>query len=502
MDHMAILRWVLNADKQPSYLEFDEDILIRLISIHNLSGRFIKKIQDHKVPLFSQNFIKSLREMHLQTKKQVINNIDSVRQIIKQLPFSTELVIIKGFSTYVLTGCESTMRSGDIDLLSNNPKLLVEILNKMGFEQTRDSFLHELGEYTKGEIELDIHNYFPVYSYTAPLLNTNLLPHKNSGTWNQSHKMKHVNISINDILEFSHIDEIANTLNIRVADPNVLALIICAHSFMNYTNMWSISHREKAYVRLSEIADLFDLVRHPKFDNKKFLSLVKRFEAIDSVEWVANITSSLLGQNPLPIHSSVSLNEELPIERFPRCLWWGFWANIPSGTDELIQNKWLSMKWLTNELGFNKLVFNNETTGEQATFNDNGSRVLGRLLTQKMTPIPLILEVSESKYGITVYLKVLSKIKADIERIRIDFGHVASELIYEVDNKQQSLVGAPAKINIREQCLEYEIWIKFTWNTLKFIQEEMKICMLIGVGKQSVKNGLIDSILIPLVVHR
>ncbi len=58
---------------------------------------------------------------------------------------------------------------------------------------------------------------------------------------------------------------------IVVADANMMILIICSHSFMNYTNIWSISHREKSYIKLGELWDIFDLIKHPSYSEEKLL---------------------------------------------------------------------------------------------------------------------------------------------------------------------------------------------------------------------------------------
>jgi hypothetical protein len=146
---------------------------------------------------------------------------------------------------------------------------------------------------------------------------------------------------------------------------------------LNYTNVWSISHREKAYVRLGEIADLFDLANHPEFRGEKFLSLVEQFNAGHAVAWAASVARSLFGKNPLPMSSTAQLDGDLPGGRFPCCLWWNFWAGLRFGADDLLARRWLDMASLVKQLGENTLG----ATGKYSTFDGEATKPLRRLIT-------------------------------------------------------------------------------------------------------------------------
>lgn len=503
MDHSAILKWAAGSNKPlPIHLEYDEDILVDLVNIHNLSGRFVQRLKENDAPTFTPKLVSAIYDLNSQTKKRVIQNMNAVSQINQQLPSTSKIIVIKGFSTYLLVGKESTIRFGDIDILSSDTEVLLEVLNKMNYRQTRPSFLHEIGEYTRDAIELDIHDHFPVYFYPDSLLNADLNPFNNLGVWCQDYNMKKREIKYDDLIKNSIQVSVPNSTDIRVADPNILTIIICAHAFMNYTNIWSISHRVKAYVRLGEIADLFDLVNHPSFDSKRFFSLLRQFDALDAVEWAANITSMLFGNNPLPVTSTINLDEELPINRFPRCLWWNFWASIQSGTDELIQKCWLSMDWLTQQVGSNVLFTERGTTGKYATIKCGSSRLLQRFITQNIDPIQVVLEVNVTKMGLSVCIKVLSDLKVDTDRIRIDFGHKASEWICSANSQDYTLVGTTSVIFLSRQGTSYEIYFNYSWKTLgDNARNAKKIALLIGIGKQSICDGLIASVLIPLIIN-
>lgn len=504
MHHNAVLRWAAGADLSlPKNLELNEEILIDLVGAHNLSGRLLKRLTDGEYLGFSPRFGKALKELHSETKRQVTQNMRITRLVREQLPSTAGMITIKGFCTYVLLGQETVMRSGDIDVISDNTDALVSTLKDMGYLQTRAPFMHEIGEYTKDDIEIDVQSYFPVYAFSSALRGDVLSPYGNPGIWRQDYTTTRREITHDLLSRHMYQGNTADTRGITIADANMLSIIICAHAFMNYINLWSISHRKKAYVRLGELADLTALVSHPTFDKNIFLSLVELLDARDAVEWAAATTSLLLGKNFLPIPSRVAIDGELPSARFPRCLWWHFWAALPSKRNELIQTQWLSMNSLIQAIGGgNLLLMDHGSTGRYATTVIGNSRQLLRFITQKADPIPVLLEVRVSADGVTVDLEVTSEATVGTDRVRVDFGYVASEWVHSVGSHVQSIVGDSADVSFRENSTGYTIQMSYSWQTLGHTAQQAKeIALLIGVGKQTDGDGLSASCLIPLVVR-
>jgi hypothetical protein len=500
VDEYSILKWAAGSVKSlPHRLDFDEDTLIDLVALHNMSGRFMRRLAEQARPWITPKLREAVQDLHSKTRLQVFKNATAMRQISGQLPHPVGVIIIKGMSTYILSKQEHAMRCGDIDVFSSDSAALVQTLTEMGYRQSKAPFLYELGEYSKEGIEIDVHSYFPIYSYSESLMSAELKPDSHPHIWRQSYRMHQQRIAYDDLRSDAYRSSALETEGITVPDPNMLALILCSHAFLNYTNMWSISHREKACVRLSEIADLFDLSAHPAFRSAKFLSLVKQFSAKDAVEWAASVAASLFGRNPLPVPGSVRLDDDLPDGRFPRCLWWDFWVNLRTGTDELLQRWWLPMGALTTQLGANTLAAVQDCTGKYSTINTDSSTLLRRLLmlAADEAPIPLELEVSKSERGIRIDLQVMSTLKDDINRVRVDFGHVASEWIHA--ESRQSLIGAPAIADFIDRGAKHRLIMEFSWKILgQSFQTRREIPMLVGVAKQSPDDELIASTLIPL----
>ena len=501
MDHHAILKWAAgSAHPLPSRVEFDEDILLDLVDAHNLSGRFLARLTNGAPSWVTPRLDRSLRDLHAEIRSRVIENASAVRELLSRLPSPAGVVIIKGMSTYALVKQDHTMRCGDVDMLTNDSHAVITTLSGLGYQQTRKPFLYELGEYTRGAVEFDVHQYFPVYSYSPSLGVADLRPDHHPAVWQQCYQLQQHEISYEALSSDAILSDDLETKGVRVPDPNILAIILCSHAFLNYTNMWSISHREKAYVRLGEIADLFDLSRHPAFDGARFSQLVSRFGAHNAVEWAACVAASLFGKHPLPIDVPVKLNDELPAGRFPRCLWWNFWIDLrPARPDEFLNRWWLDMASVVRDTGANTLRAVNGRTDRYATVTQD-ERALRRFITQSNVPIPLGLEVSRSERGLRLNLQFTTETN-ETARVRVDFGNSASEWVQPIGNSSVSLVGTPAVVLFTENSKECELTLEFPWDVLKGpVSTDREVSLLVGIAKHTEPRGLFASSLVPLNV--
>lgn len=495
-DEIAVLKWAAGAPiLLPNEPRIGAETLLRLVEAHNLSGRFLHRIRECRVEWLSHDLMQGLKEIHQEVKRQVARNIAALSELRRQLPEETRIIMIKGISAYALCDQDHIMRAGDIDLFSNNPSVVVETLLSEGYYQTRAPFMHELGEYSRGTTEFDIHEYFPVYGYSPALQNASLLPAHNAGRWQQSYQLQHTRITFEDLERHAQCGNQPATRDVRITDPNLQAIIICAHAFMNYTNMWSISHREKACVRLGELNDLFSLAAHPSFTKERFLAYVARYQAKDAVEWAACMALSVFGKSPLPMPSSISLGDPLPLGRFPRCLWWNFWSEVPSKPDDLLTTRWLSMDWLANQLGTNPVTVG----GRQAATmpSTEGAACLARCITQHAEPIPITFQARRAEWGVEAHLRVQWTSPADLERVRIDLGDRATELIYDARENRRTTVGFPIISDFVCSGTEYQLTLRFSWG---HPDTKKSIPMLIGVARQTDVGELSDSTLIPVAL--
>lgn len=425
MNYAQILKWAAGAEVEVDRnSKYDAKALVDLIDLHNLSGRFLYRIEKENPDWVTSYLLKKLKLLHASTKRKVSRNINALRKLQNSLS-DAQVVTIKGVSSFVLSGNEEIMRAGDIDILSDNSSEVINMLTDWRYKLTKAPFMHEIGEYSKRGIEFDIHEYFPVYSYSQKLKSADLL-HFNQGVMKNDYNFTSRRIEFSDF--YKYVLELNNKPNIvNVTDPNLLAIVICAHAFMNYTNMWSVSHRKKVYVRLSEIADVVSLTQLHDFRTDKFLSYVKRFNAYDSVEWFAAVSQALYGKNLLPVKANGYSKKVISGPRFPRCIWWNFWIGMPENPNDLLFPNWISVEKIIEHTGSN--IVPSATHVDVSTINNYFSK------NNKLIDANLYFE-NKGKF-IIVKIK-LEKLKNSlIDRIRIDFGKYALE--WEIENKSKTI---------------------------------------------------------------
>jgi len=432
LTYIPILKWEAGSvEPIGPKIEYDIKTLLNLVDLHGLSGKFLYRLQHEKADWVTPKLLNSLKRLQFSTVRKVNRNIKALSRLSEKLPKGKEVILIKGISTYLLTDKEETLRFGDMDILSNDYSAVIKELLEQGYRQTKAPFMHEIGEYSKNGVEFDIHDHFPVYAYPKDVREADFTFLKSTKVKKQNYNFTSRSISF-DALE-KDADEIdkLGLKNIKVVDPNLLAIIICAHSFMNFTNMWSISHRKKACVRLGEISDLFYLTKHPQFDSKKFLSYCRQYHAGDSVIWTANMLMSIFGINPLPVQVGISRGDLIPSPLFPRCLWWIFWADIPTETDDLLLPNWMFINKLFDYIGVNKILINNWPL---ARVDSSGLKHLFTI-DEKLIPVKFTFENKSN--NLSIQLNISKKNNAVLERGRIDFGNKAIE--WELDNGTKEL---------------------------------------------------------------
>lgn len=185
---------------------------------------------------------------------------------------------------------------------------------------------------------------------------------------------------------------------------------------MNFTNAWSISHREKPYVRLGELADLADLTADPRFDHDVFTELVRQLGAGDAVGWAAWALESLVGPVDLPRAEDA---------RHPRCLWWSWWADVPVAEGAWLRPDWYDMAQVTSALGASPVTL---IGGRSRDLGLDDLGALPRQLRLAPDPGPWPVSVRFDDGGSTITLALPERPATPVERVRVDFGSVASEV--------------------------------------------------------------------------
>lgn len=236
-------------------------------------------------------------------------------------------VMIKGFSTHLILGDPAALRCGDIDLIVPDGAPLIRTLLDTGFIQTRQAFLHEIGEFTRDGVEFDLQWGFPVPQQPQML---------DPGTLLQVVSVSEsIHIDAQLAMEMSQLIQL-HGIDVRVPRPELAAVIAASHAFMNYANIWSISHREKTWVCLAELADVSELAAHPTFSMATFRKLVEQLRAHAVIGWLDEIWLQLSGK-------SVFGDLFAPARKTHCCLWWDTWISIEPPVRLLLRQFWYPM---------------------------------------------------------------------------------------------------------------------------------------------------------------
>lgn len=415
-DLEAVLVWAAGR-QEPLRLEgpLDESALLKLIDQHALTARLIRRLHVAHAPWASAALRAELADQDLANRRHAARNLSAAAHI-SAIQKTGDAVMIKGLSTSLVTDLPHTLRCGDIDLICRDGEAATEVLLGLGYQRTRPPFMHEVGEFTRGAIEVDLQSYFPVPSY-AGLDRDALDPDAHSGVWIQPAyrpTMRPVDWPLLDRHRLDHA--LPDGGQVSTPRPELLAIVLSAHAFMNFTNAWSISHREKPYVRLGELADLADLTADPRFDRDVFAELVHRLDAADAVEWAAWAFESLIG--PIDLAGAGD-------GRYPRCLWWSWWADVPVAKGSWLRPNWYDMEQVTGALGANRVTLAGGRSRELAL---DDLRALPRQLRLAADPGAWWASVRFDDGGSTTTVTLPERPATPGQRVRVDFGSVASEV--------------------------------------------------------------------------
>ena len=413
-----LLLWAAGCGSAPPSIDAsDSGEALERLDHHCVLGRFLERCAgDTGAAPGGSRFIADCEARFKEIESIAATQVRAVREVADRIG-DERLILLKGMTTYMLTGRRETLRVGDVDLASSLGERLGAEFLKLGYVQTRQPFMHELGEYTRGRTEMDVHSHFPIYRLPPTLDGVDLRPESNPGVWVQRHRVAERNISFDRLASSTWPGAIAEAADIEFAGPEILALIIAGHSFMNYTNAWSISHREKPYVRLGELLDIEALFALPDFDIDLFTASVVELEALDAVRWVNVAGQKLLGREMIEFDSAgMWSHDRLP----PRCIWWDLWLDVPPSTKSLIETEWWDVDEIVSSVGGQLQPLGTWCAADHRVIRTSANA----------PAFETMLDVGRKSSKISI--KLDSPIAGSGVRIRIDTGQTAEEIEFSV----------------------------------------------------------------------
>lgn len=349
---LDILRWAAGADVDPASALKDtgRDALLALLARHQLSERFLERLTRERPPWGSTGLRVGLWTWCRQSHTRIYERqLAAIREIAQRLPAgSPPLIVVKGFSTFALTEDRRTLGySADMDIFFNDLELLRRTLLGLGYGcEMRKG--HEFAALWRGDIVIELHHHFPVFSYPEDVPAADLVPAQNPGRWTQRFTGRPpTEIRYEDLLAQAYTDAFGVS-GVAVADPAMAVLILCAHEFREYI------HAPARFTggKFGVWANIADLVKHPGFRPCAFLRLVDQFEGRDTMRFAGALLERLLGENPLPMGASESSVASCCPQMIARL---GGWADLGGPSPEGLLDS-LDTATLVQHLGSNTIT--------------------------------------------------------------------------------------------------------------------------------------------------
>jgi hypothetical protein len=345
---------------------------------------------------------------------------------------------------------------------------------------------------------IEIHEYTPVWQ--GPFFDSNfdLAPERNPGHWVQTADIHPHCIYYHDILQHSVTITVPQGGCFTVPDPNMSVLLLCAHAFKDYAEWWFTDPT----VRLSTLADIYDLSRHRQFDLQRFLTLVDTFTGHSAVAYAGCLMNTYFGFNPLPLHFSEHLSTPSHsgrrVFRFPRRVWHGFWVTIDWDADDLLIPS-MDIASIVDKLGTNPVIVARDTPYFYSTCVERPGILFDRVIIQQTqgVQIPLQLLVTRTEAQLSFEVTVLAPNTLYTDRIRFDFGHALVEVVYNGSQESFEIEGIQCPTTLQRHENGYTVQLLIPWQACQR-SPGTSIPLLIGMVRQKSVWEVVAGTLVPM----
>jgi len=322
------LKWAAGVDVDlPPDWKPPVPTLLRLLWLHRLSHRFSGRVKKGRPQWCSRECSIAVWQQCRVADKHVQHQLQFLKKVSCAHHSDQPFIIVKGFSPYALTGDPTCLyASGDIDIFAPDPEHLRQTLEAMGLQAKEELGPHEYAALYSGSLEVEIHNFFSVYSYPSGIEAVNLFPHQNPGVWRQSLlNLQETQITYQEIAKHRvEGGQAPDTQGLFFPDAAMAVFLNCTHIFRNYTGASLYGDLD---IRLGDLLNIRDLCELPAFNRQSLAALTDQFNGSDCVALVGSLLTQLFGEHPFSnISSRLNIHSEI---LFPRqLLWYSFWAIV------------------------------------------------------------------------------------------------------------------------------------------------------------------------------
>lgn len=291
--------------------QFTEGEFISAVRDHRIAGRIIERAAGEPQAWLSAGLLQVLAEEHERQIWALEQRIETVTELVQAYGNQNEpIVVIKGFSTFLLTGRRRAWArsSTDVDIFAGNAEAAIAHLIELGYDFDSGPAPHELARMVRGGAYIELHSYIPVYSGPSP-------DEEGRSPWERRsvkeiHSLKRRDIRYTDLLRDASLFSF-NGADVLVPSAELATLIIYSHLYRNQLSLPGPSRF--ATVRLCDIADLMELKRLAAFRVDVFEALVAQFQAHAAVAYAERLTDAILHRDADVHRSRLCLD---------RSLWW------------------------------------------------------------------------------------------------------------------------------------------------------------------------------------
>lgn len=360
--------------------------LLTFVHYHKLHKVLLRKVSEPDCGWCDVKLLERLTEMDTLLEKHVVNHLTIAQQLIQRMEADNNLpIVLKGFSTYALTGHKEHLRiSRDLDLFVENVDRALATFQSLGFDISiyGDNW-HEI-QATRGEVLVEVHKYFPVLSYPMDIFEESLEPATNTGIWKQAPRPYPITkIYHKHAKEHSQQCNLEGLGDFRVVDTHLAILIRCAHMLDGFTQITST-------IQLSELFEIYALINSPSYQKTICRELMLQFGAYDALRFVDECFHYFFDEHLFDFPELQYSSQKRP--QFPICLASRFWLNLSSFEESIFPRNY---EFVFAKMGQNQINATDERT--YSTGLMEGTTQLARIfMTSNLAhyPPPITLSVT------------------------------------------------------------------------------------------------------------
>lgn len=331
MDSLDALRrtliWAAGGPGTPAFADIDETVLLDALHRHRLDTRLWHRLELSGVPVPERLHaeVKARHQRNMERTLEQIERFGRLREAMRSLTGTDQVLPLKGFGLYTLTGREEHVRfSADLDVLGAEAADVA----KAALTVTNEGYHHHGEEHPYVFAHMrnfEVHSRYVITGFPAGLNRAEFDPAQHQHALWLPRAFDEATVRYEDVASDAVRLEQSG---MPVPSAEMSLLIRCAHIYVGYA--MDPRPLPVATVRLDELAQVIDLVQIPTFDLTRFIDICQRFRAGLVVGFTRRLCRELLG---VELFSPAEGDSPLPGDEhdwFPQNLWWdGIGAGLP-----------------------------------------------------------------------------------------------------------------------------------------------------------------------------